>query len=77
MHGQQNIKIMVSAETIYWAFSRQSRVGRKAKGSMYVLEIMHEAVRVKNQKCTLVQELRFCTGRTTQRASRGIALILP
>ena len=29
---------------------------------------------VKNVKCTLVQALRLCTGRTTQRGSRGIAL---
>ena len=26
-------------------------------------------------KCTLVQELRLCTGRTTHRGSRGIALL--
>jgi len=28
----------------------------------------------KKVKCTLVQELRLCTGRTAQRGSRGIAL---
>ena len=27
-------------------------------------------------KCTLVQELRLCTGRTAHRGSRGIALLL-
>jgi len=26
-------------------------------------------------KCTLVQALRFCTGRTAHRGSRGIALL--
>jgi hypothetical protein len=26
-------------------------------------------------KCTLVQELRLCTGRTAHRGSRGIALL--
>jgi len=29
----------------------------------------------KNVKCTLVQALRLCTGRTTHRGSRGIALL--
>jgi len=28
-----------------------------------------------NVKCTLVQALRFCTGRTVHRGSRGIALL--
>ena len=30
----------------------------------------------KNVKCTLVQALRFCTGRTAHRGSRGIAVLL-
>jgi hypothetical protein len=30
---------------------------------------------VKKVKCTLVQALRLCTGRTAQRGSRGIALL--
>ena len=30
---------------------------------------------VKKIKCTLVQALRFCTGRTAQRVGRGIALL--
>jgi len=29
-----------------------------------------------NVKCTLVQALRICTGRTAHRRSRGIALLL-
>jgi len=31
---------------------------------------------VKNVKCTLVQALRLCAGRTAYRGSRGIALLL-
>jgi hypothetical protein len=34
--------------------------------------IMHEV----KAKCTLVQELRFCTGRTAHRGSRGMAVSL-
>ena len=32
-------------------------------------------VPVKKLKCTLVQALRLCTGRTAHRGSRGIALL--
>jgi hypothetical protein len=32
-------------------------------------------VTVKNVKCTLLQELRLCTGRTAHRGNRGIALL--
>ena len=31
--------------------------------------------RLKKVKCTLVQALRLCTGRTAHRGSRGIALL--
>ena len=31
--------------------------------------------RLKKMKCTLVQALRLCTGRTAHRGSRGIALL--
>jgi len=34
-----------------------------------------EANSNKRVKCTLVQELRLCTGRTAHRGSRGIALL--
>jgi len=34
----------------------------------------HYALLVKKVKVTLVQALRLCTGRTTHRGSRGIAL---
>ena len=32
-------------------------------------------LRVYKKKCTLVQALRLCTGRTAHRGSRGIALL--
>ena len=35
----------------------------------------HVAIKISNVKCTLVQALRLCTGRTAHRGSRGIALI--
>ena len=35
----------------------------------------HELNKVK-VKCTLVEALRLCTGRTAHRGSRGIALLL-
>ena len=37
------------------------------------MELVKEKVKVK-VKCTLVQALRLCTGRTAHRGSRGIAL---
>ena len=51
----------------------------------YVIKNIHEfriefklihklLLRVKKVKCTLVQALRLCTGRTAHRGSRGIAL---
>jgi hypothetical protein len=36
------------------------------------LTFLHRCV---NVKCTLVQELRLCTGRTPHRGSRGIAVL--
>ena len=38
------------------------------------LQLMYHA-RKKRVKCTLVQALRLCTGRTAHRGSRGIALL--
>ena len=41
-------------------------------------EVLSNEVKVKVKvkvKCTLVQALRLCTGRTAHRVSRGIALI--
>ena len=37
----------------------------------FSLTFLHKCVKV---KCTLVQALRLCTGRTANRRSRGIAL---
>ena len=34
-----------------------------------------KTVKGKKVKCTLVQALRLCTGRTTHRGSKGIALL--
>jgi len=38
-------------------------------------EIVTVSSYIKNVKCTLVQALRFCTGCTAHRGSRGIALL--
>jgi hypothetical protein len=40
-----------------------------------LLEMGHN-VSKRKVNCTLVQALRFCTGRTAHRASRGIALLI-
>jgi hypothetical protein len=40
----------------------------------YLTTNMIKAGRKKKVKCTLVQALRLCTGRTARRESRGIAL---
>ena len=45
----------------------------KHVGLPHVCILLHIII-VKNVKCTLLQELRFCTGRTAHRASGGIAL---
>jgi hypothetical protein len=37
--------------------------------------IMKHKYVAKKIKCTLIQALRLCTGRTAQRGSRGIALV--
>ena len=37
--------------------------------------VLHSESKVKRVKCTLVQTLRLCTGRTAHRGSRGIALL--
>jgi len=37
--------------------------------------LRYEAWKVKEVKCTLVQALRLCTGRTAHRGSRSIALL--
>ena len=41
--------------------------------SLWMIALLHK-VKVK-VKCTLVQALRLCTGRLTNRGSRGIALL--
>jgi hypothetical protein len=43
--------------------------------SEFILSLKPEAGIIKKVKCTLVQALRLCTGRTAHRGSRGIALI--
>jgi len=67
--GKVDQKYVGSFEMLCWK--------RMEKISWVVLvrngELLH-TVKVK-VKCTLVQALRFCTGRTAHRGSRGIALI--
>ena len=47
----------------------------RASGTVNRVAEMSSALRrVKKVKCTLVQALRLCTGRTAHRGSRGIAL---
>jgi hypothetical protein len=41
----------------------------------YVFYVFDMILTVKKLKCTLVQALRLCTGRTVHRGSRGIALL--
>jgi len=45
---------------------------RRAVGDNDVIDVFMK-VKV-NVKCTVVQSLRLCTGRTVHRGSRGIAL---
>ena len=45
------------------------------RGQMYKYELNKVKVKVK-VKCTIVQALRLCTGRTVHRGNRGIALLL-
>ena len=51
----------------WYSVQRRERFSRKREGERV------RKVKVK-VKCTLVQALRLCTGRTTHRESRGIAL---
>ena len=46
-------------------------VKRKVSGPKCIISL----IKVKNVKCTLVQAVRLCTGRTAHRGSRGIALL--
>jgi len=51
-----------------------SRQGPEAGSYENGKEISEPKIKVK-VKCTLVQALRLCTGRTAHRGSRGIALL--
>ena len=48
---------------------------RFVKTSVEPTDIDRIMGKVKKAKCTLVQPLRLCTGRTAHRGSRGIALL--
>ena len=37
--------------------------------------LLHQRIKIVKVKCTLVQALRLCTGRTAYRGSRGIAVL--
>ena len=51
-------------------------VGSIFKGSAVQGEFLTACPLKVKVKCTLVQALRLCTGRTAHRGSRGIALLL-
>jgi len=58
--------VKCSMHGIYTRFCSENLKGRDK------LEILYRWVKV---KCTLVQALRLCTGRTAHRGTRGIALL--
>ena len=79
---KQRISLVTSSKNIHhlWSFSAHVNynIGVKRKDiskfqmPLIVTFLKHKKVKV---KCTLVQALRLCTGRTVHRGSRGIALL--
>ena len=80
MHGPMNVKeiknivpfasarysLLLSRGTVYFAHDLPKPFKFSKRGSLIACKI--------KVKCTLVQTLRLCTGRTAHRGSRGIAL---
>jgi hypothetical protein len=76
-HWKASLDQRSDNQYIWWAiFSslfRANKENYKLKPNVTVKDREgHVKIRV---KCTLVQALRFCTGRTAHRGSRGIALL--
>ena len=61
---EYNLRII---EKCHWYFTNMRNVGAIVKNILNVVKV--------KVKCTLVQALSLCTGRTTHRGSKGIALL--
>jgi len=62
----------------WWSCWRWWKLVHYKRNTVTTLVSIHDSVllRIKVKvKCTLVQALKFCTGRTAQRGSKGIALL--